>query len=151
VTGDTVRIESRRIECGAELLQGLQRGLNDCPDLAFAHLPQVFVPGRQERPELVLFVWFLPAALRSLRSALDMVSETVAGVLPEDQYIDVVVLNSAPELLLEVERAASLLVERSPAERARALSAARAEQGGETPAAGPWWWPFGRRRSDDRG
>jgi hypothetical protein len=37
-------------------------------------------------------------------------------------------VNSAPELLAEVERARSLLVENDPEERARALSAASADE-----------------------
>jgi hypothetical protein len=99
-----------------------------CPDLAFAHLAQVLVPARQERPELVLFVWLRPAALRSLRFALNLVSEAVARALPDGEFLDVVVLNSAPELLSEVERARSPLVENDPEERARALTAVSANE-----------------------
>lgn len=106
----------------------LAEELARCPDLAFAHLVQVLVPARQERPELALFVWLRPSALRSLRFALNLVSEAVAHVLPEGDFLDVLVLNSAPELLAEVERARSLLVENDPDERARALSAASADE-----------------------
>jgi hypothetical protein len=106
----------------------LAEELARCPDLAFAHLVQVLVPARQERPELALFVWLRPSALRSLRFALNLVSEAVAHVLPEGDFLDVLVLNSAPELLIEVERARSLLVENDPEERARALSAASANE-----------------------
>ena len=104
----------------------LAEELARCPDLAFAHLVQVLVPTRQERPELALFVWLRPSALRSLRFALNLVSEAVARVLPEGDFLDVLVLNSAPELLDQVERARSLLVENDPDERARALAAAAA-------------------------
>jgi len=108
----------------AQLAEELAR----CPDLAFAHLVQVLVPTRQERPELALFVWLRPSALRSLRFALNLVSEAVARVLPEGDFLDVLVLNSAPELLDPIERARSLLVENDPEERARALAAASADE-----------------------
>jgi hypothetical protein len=104
----------------------LARELARCPDLAFAHLPQVMVPARQEAPSLVLFVWLRAPALRSLRFALNLVTEAVARSLPDSDFLDVVVLNSAPELLAQVERARSLLVENDPEERARALAAAAA-------------------------
>ena len=106
----------------------LAQELSRCPDLAFAHLPQVMVPARQEAPSLVLFVWLQAPALRSLRFALNLVSEAVARSLPDGNYLDVVVLNSAPELLDQVERARSLLVENDPEERARALAAASADE-----------------------
>jgi hypothetical protein len=106
----------------------LAEELARCPDLAFAHLVQVLVPARQGRPELALFVWLRPSALRSLRFALNLVSEAVAHVLPEGDFLDVLVLNSAPELLDQVERARSLLVENDPEERARALSAVSANE-----------------------
>ena len=106
-----------------EVERRLRDELARCPDLAFAYLPQVMVHGRQDRPELVLFVWLRPAALRSLRFALNLVSEAVARILPDGDYLDVVVLNSAPELLDPVERARSLLVENDAGERSRALAA----------------------------
>ena len=106
----------------------LAQELARCPDLAFAHLPQVMVPARQEAPSLVLFVWLQAPALRSLRFALNLVSEAVARSLPDGNYLDVVVLNSAPEWLAVVERARSLLVENDPEERARALAAASADE-----------------------
>ena len=127
--------------------QGLERDverrlvaeLGDCPDLAFAHLAHVEVEGRHESPGLVLFAWLLPAGVRSLRSALNLVSEAVARALPEKDYLDVVILNSAPELLLDVESSATLLVERDPAERARAIEAARSGPGEPPEAPRPWW------------
>jgi hypothetical protein len=137
--GEGVQIEARGIELEPEIEHELKARLEKCPDVAFAHLPQVYVPGQQEHPELVLFVWLDPGALRSLRSALDLVSETVARSLPEGQYLDVVVLNSAPELLEAVERTGSLLVERDPAERARALAAVSGEDQPGPATKGPWW------------
>jgi hypothetical protein len=106
----------------------LAEELARCPDLAFAHLVEVLVPARQERPDLALFVWLRPPALRSLRFALNLVSEAVARVLPEGDFLDVLVLNSAPELLDQVERARSLLVENDPDERIRAIAAASASE-----------------------
>ena len=104
-------------------MEELRSGLERCPDLAFAHLVDVEVPAGGESAGLVLFVWLVPDALRSLRAALDLVSEIVARALPADRYLDVVILNSAPELLSEVESAGCLLVEPHPEERKRALSA----------------------------
>ncbi len=104
----------------------LRSGLGECPDLAFAHLVDVEVSAGGEGASLVLFVWLVPAAVRSLRAALNLVSETVAKALPDDRYLDVVILNSAPELLSEVERAGCLLIESDPDERQRALAALEA-------------------------
>jgi len=138
-----IRIERPENPLEPELLGRLRQELERCPDVAFAHLPQVMVEGQQDRPGLVLFVWLTPASLSSLRAALRLVTEAVARVLPSDRFLDVVVLNSAPELLDQVEAAKCLLVERDPDERRRALEAA-AENGDSHPEAsrGPWWWPF---------
>jgi len=106
----------------------LRSALSACPDVAFAHLVDVQVEGVGEQPQLSLFVWLEPDSLRSLRNSLNLVSEAVAGAIPRDRCVDVLILNSAPELLIEVERARSLLVENDPEERARALSAASANE-----------------------
>jgi len=136
-----IRSPQRPLE--PETLEKLRTGLGACHDVAFAHLPEVQVVGRQGQPELVLFVWLIPAAMRSLRSALNLVSETVARALPKDRYVDVVILNSAPELIREVERAGCLLVERDAGERQRALDAADEESQELNPTPKrPWWWPF---------
>ncbi|HQP42993.1 MAG TPA: hypothetical protein PLV66_04915 [Thermoanaerobaculales bacterium] len=125
---DEIRISHPERPLDHETRARLAEELSHCPDLAFAHLPEVMVPARQELPSLVLFVWLQAPALRSLRFALNLVSEAVARALPEGDFLDVVVLNSAPELLAEVERARSLLVESDPVERARALAAASARE-----------------------
>ena len=109
---------------GIEVENNLREGLEACPDLAFAHLVDVDVPGQGEGPGMVLFVWLVPAAMRSMRAALNLVSEAVAKALPGDRFLDVVILNSAPELLPDVERAGCLLIAPHPDERERALAAA---------------------------
>jgi hypothetical protein len=101
----------------------LRDGLNACPDLAFAHLVDVEVAESGEGPGMVLFAWLAPAAMRSMRAALNLLSDTVAGALPRDRFLDIVILNSAPDLLPEVERAGCLFVEPDPGERRRALEA----------------------------
>ena len=106
----------------------LRERLEACPDVAFAHLVDVAVPGRGEEPGMVLFVWLVPAAMRSLRAALNLVSDSVAKALPRDLFLDVVILNSAPELLPDVERAGCLFVEPNPEERQRALAATEDER-----------------------
>jgi hypothetical protein len=106
-----------------EVEDKLRKGLEACPDVAFAHLVDVDVPGLGEGPGTVLFVWLVPAAMKSLRAALNLVSESVAKALPRDRFLDVVILNSAPELLPDVERAGCLFVEPDPDERQRALAA----------------------------
>jgi hypothetical protein len=140
------RLDELQISCpervAPELLGRLRQAVGGCPDVAFAHLPQAFVPGYQAGPELVLFVWFQEPALRSLRSALNLVSEAVARALTLHEYLDVVVLNSAPELLLEVERAGCLLVERDSTERQRALQAAAHAQESPGVPGSRSWWPF---------
>ncbi len=136
-------IEPRQHDLDPEVEQRLISELGRCPDLAFAHLPQVLVSGRQDRPELVLFAWLEAESLRSLRFALNLVTEAVSRALPPDDFLDVVVLNSAPELLEPVERANCLLVERNPEERSRALAAAaQADKVAIEPPTNPWWWPF---------
>ena len=108
---------------GDEVEKRLREGLEICPDLAFAHLVDVDVPEQGEGPGMVLFVWLVPAAMRSMRAALNQISETVAKALPPDRFLDVVILNSAPELLPEIERTRSLLVAPHSDERQRALAA----------------------------
>jgi len=135
-------IEKRQRDLDPDVERRLIAELGRCPDLAFAHLPQVFVPGRQDQAELVLFAWLQPEALGSLRFALNLVTEAVSRALPSDQFLDVVVLNSAPELLEQIERAGCLLVERNAEERSRALAAAaQADTSPDMPSK-PWWWPF---------
>jgi len=118
-----IRITPPRQPLEDEVLKKLRDGLERCADLAFAHLVDVDVPETGDEPGLVLFVWLDPAAMRSLRPALNLVSDTVAKALPEDRFLDVVILNSAPELLSDVERAGCLFVEPHPNERQRALAA----------------------------
>lgn len=126
-----------------EVMKSLREGLASCPDLAFAHLVEAQVRGQQEKPELVLFAWLVSGAVGSVRSALNLIAEAVARALPEDRFVDVVILNSAPELLLDVEGVGCLLVERDPEERKAALQAAESgatESEGLPPSR--WWWPF---------
>ena len=104
----------------------LREGLNACSDLAFAHLVDVEVAQSGEGPSMVLFAWLEPAAMRSMRAALNLLSDTVAKALPRERFLDIVILNSAPELLPEVERTGCLFVEPDPEERRRALSAGSA-------------------------
>ena len=107
-----------------EVEDRLRTELASCPDVAFAHLPQVTVVGRQTLPQLSLLVWLVPEAVGSLRAALNLVCEAVARALPEEVYLDVLILNSMPELLATVEAAGCLLVERDVDERRRACDAA---------------------------
>lgn len=125
-----VRITPPRDPLEDEVLAKLRDGLEGCADLAFAHLVDVDVPERDEGPGPVLFVWLVPPAMRSLRAALNLVSDTVAKALPGDRFLDVVILNSAPELLLDVERAGCLFVEPDAGERRRALAALGEQSGG---------------------
>jgi hypothetical protein len=119
-----VVIEAPAVPLEPRIEDRLRSELGRCPDLAFAHLPQVRVPELQPAPQLTLFVWLVPEALGSLRGALNLVCEAVARALPEDRFLDVAILNSAPEMLAEVEAAGCLLVERDPGERQRARAAA---------------------------
>jgi hypothetical protein len=131
-----------------EVAGNLRSALDRCPDVAFAHLVEVDVEGHQEGASLTLFVWLLPEAMRSLRAALNLVSDSVAGALAEGTFVDVVILNSAPELLGQVEGAGCLFVERDAGERARAIEAAAADIGETVQRTRPprrWWWPFDPR------
>jgi hypothetical protein len=139
---EQIVVSPRANQLEAEIVQRLASELERCPDLAFAHLPLVLVPDRQKLPEPVLFVWLEAGALRSLRSALNLVAEAVSRSLPDGHFLDVVVLNSAPELLADVEAAGNLLVEKNPEERARALTAASESAAADEPERRPWWWPF---------
>jgi len=130
-----------------EALNRLRYGLGRCPDVAFAYLADVRVTEVSESTDQALFVWLEAPALRSLRSALNTVSEIVSGSLPAKRFLDVVILNSAPELLLDVERAAVLIDESNPEERSRALGAASAEEESAPPTSEDQrgWWPPWRR------
>jgi len=135
------RVPERPLD--TKTMDRLQRALGDCPDVAFAHLVESRPPDHE--PVLTLFVWIVPRAMASLRAALNLVCRTVGGILPDDRFVDVIILNSAPELLGDVEAAGCLLVERDPDERRRALESLDApvdETRGKSSGGG--WWPFGR-------
>lgn len=141
---EALRFEAPREPLDPAILAELRIAIGSCPDVAFAHLVDVAVPGRQTAPEPALFVWLVPEAMGSLRAALNLLSATVAKVLPAERFLDVLILNSAPELLAAVEEARCLLVERDPDERRRAREAAAAGSRGSSDGAAPrpWWWPF---------
>jgi hypothetical protein len=141
---EALRFEPPRDPLDPAVLAELRIAIGSCPDVAFAHLVDVAVPGRQAAPEPALFVWLVPEAMGSLRAALNLLSATVANVLPAERFLDVLILNSAPELLAAVEEARCLLVERDPEERRRAREAAATVSQGSSAAAAPrpWWWPF---------
>lgn len=136
-----MHITSLRAALDDEVEQTLRHNLATCTDLAFAHIVEVLVPDHQEGSSRVLFAWLRPEGLRSIRAALNLVSAAVSSSLPEDEFLDVVILNSAPELLTEVEQHGLLLAENDPAERAAALEAAyNAEHLAPEPEPDrPWW------------
>lgn len=140
--GITIRPPTRPF--GQDVTDTLRDALSACPDVAFAHLVDVEVGGQDSGSEPALFVWLVSGAVTSLRGALNLVSETVARALPKDDYLDVLILNSVPELLSEVEAANCLLVERDPEERRRALTAAETVTADDDRGLGSrrWWWPF---------
>ncbi len=137
-----IRITPPEPSLDHDILQKLREGLEICPDLAFAYLADVEVVGVDHRSAMTLFVWLVPDAVRSLRPALNLVSEVVAGALPEDLFLDVAILNSVPELLQDVERADCLFVVRDAEERRRALAAADSGIQDEPENGRRWWWPF---------
>lgn len=141
-SGAGVVVRSPRNPLSREIEDKLRTELGKCPDVAFAHLPEVEVEGHAGA-ELTLFVWLQPTALHTLRGALNLVCDTVARALPDGRHLDVVILNSAPELLEEVEAAGSLLIERNAEERQRALAAAATPPSEPLRERKPWWWPFG--------
>jgi len=124
--------------------RSLAQALSAAPDVAFAHLADAGVPGQGEI-HTALFVWLQPGALRYLRRVLNQVSAIVSGALPNGIAVDVIILNSAPELLEIVEAVGGLIVECDPDERRRALESAAAtpsENDDSYSRKGPWWWPF---------
>lgn len=138
-----IRIIRPTLPFDREILDKLGEEIGGCPDVAFAHLCEVEVVERGEGPGPVLFVWLVSRAVRSLKPALNLVSEAVARALPEDRFVDVVILNSVPELLQSVEAVGCLLVERDPEERRIAVAAGSEDRAGEDGATGSRrWWPF---------
>jgi len=140
---ETLRISPLSEPLEADVEAALSKNLSACSSVAFAYVVEAQVPQRQPEASRALFAWLLPGALRSMRSALSVVSGAVAASLPEDQYLDVVILNSAPELLVDIEQAGLLLVVNDPDEHATALAAARApaDEPSPEPTAPPraWW------------
>jgi hypothetical protein len=135
-------IEAPPGDLDRKVLDALSDGLKGCPDLAFAYLARVIVTGMDAPPpSTVLFAWLNPSVLRSLTSALNLVSEVVARALPQGDFLDVVILNSAPELLESVNAAGNLLVVRDREEHGRALDASCYEPP-EPSEKGPWWRLF---------
>ena len=135
-------IEPPEERLAEEVEDRLRLELGSCPDVAFAHLCQVTVAGRSSAPQLSLFVWLVPEAVGSLRAALNLVCEAVARAIPEDVFIDVLILNSAPELLAPVEASGCLFVERDRRERRRALEAAAREPESSGPPPRRRLWPW---------
>jgi hypothetical protein len=141
-TDDEIRIEALDVELGREIEARLRARLLDCPDLAFAYLTRVTVAAHPGEAQPSLFVWLLPEGVASLRSALNLVSEAVARALPEDAFLDVLILNSAPELLGPVAATGVPFVVRDDAERQRAIEAAGVDSDGKEPEPRPrfrWW------------
>jgi len=141
-TEQEIVIEAPEVGLGEEIEARLRTELESCPDVAFAHLTQVSVSGPRPEPQLSLFVWLVPEAVGSLLPALNLVSEAVARALPEHRHVDVLILNSAPELLAPVEAANCLFVERDAEERRRACAAADRNRGPEPPKPSRRLWPF---------
>ena len=78
-----------------------------------------------------------------MRSSLNLVSEAVARSLPEDLYLDVLILNSAPDLLAAVEASGEPFLVRDAHEREAALAAMEAPEDlpePEQPRTRRWWW-----------
>jgi hypothetical protein len=139
----SIRVTAPREALSSERLDELEQRLMACPDVAFCHLVDVEVDGVAGGPSPTLFVWLVPSALGTLRTALNIVSEAVADSLPPDRYLDVLILNSAPELLTAVEQAGGLFAVRDPDERRRALEAAAGGGVGFEPLPPrKGWWPF---------
>lgn len=137
-----ILIEPAEARLTGEVEDRLRFELESCPDVAFAHLCLVTIAGQSSGPQLSLFVWLVPEAVGSLRAALNLVCEAVARAIPDDVFIDVLILNSAPELLDRVEAADCLLVERDRQERRRALAAAAGETENPGPARRRRLWPW---------
>ena len=128
-----IRIRSPGRPLDEEAIRSLRAALSVCPDLAFAHLVDCEVEGVSGERNLSLFVWLMPEGVKSLRGSLNLVSEVVAGAIPQDRCVDILILNSAPELLADVEHAGCLFVERDPVERSRAIAALQAGDHPGTP------------------
>lgn len=129
----SLRITPLRQPLDADVSEKLRAALVDCADISFAHLVEVEVFESGDGPGRVLFVWLDPGAMRSMRAALNLVADAVAKALPRDQFLDVVILNSAPELLAQIERVDCLFVEVDPEERRRALEAGDSESANPLP------------------
>lgn len=142
-SSDDLRLSPPGQPLGSEVEERLREVLTACPDLAFAHLVDVEVTEEPGSASPALFVWLRPESMFSIRAALNLVSEGVARALPPDRYLDVVILNSAPELLVSVEAVGTLVADNDPEERTRAREAAIDLEGyTPLPPRRRWWWPF---------
>lgn len=137
--GPEILIEAPGDELDDRAEERLRAELAACPDVAFAHLCRVTVAGHEPVAQPSLFVWLEPESVGSLRAALNLVAEAVARALPEDRCLDVLILNSVPELLEPVEADGRLVVERDPEERRRAADAARSPGPGPEPSPRRLW------------
>lgn len=137
-----------RLEPGAgSFSQHVEDELRDvlaaCPDLAFAYLMNAEIEGHGEAGP-VLLAWVSAGAMGSLKGALNLISEGVARALPDGRFMDVVILNSAPELLADAQLVAEpFVVNDSPElERARAATTDMEDYQPLPPRRRFWWWPF---------
>jgi hypothetical protein len=140
-----IEIAELAAQLPAEVMESLRKELGKRPDVAFAHLVQAMVPGYQNEPTPMLSVWLNREAMRSVRLSLKLVSNVVSRALPEGTFVDLIILNSAPELLEQVEKVGVLVVENDREERQAALLA-MSSPAADVPApvqpARRWWWPW---------
>jgi hypothetical protein len=138
-----LRISRCSMDLAPDTMAALRERLSACPDLAFTYLAEVQVDGHDD-PAPTLFVWLEARALGSVRSALDLVARAVAQTLPAECFLDVVILNSAPDLLDAVAAEGDLVTETNPDERRRAMAASTAADGvmPDEPGrdSGASWW-----------
>ena len=141
---DDIRIEQPGSALDSPALHKLAEELEHCPDVAFAYLNTVVVASPQGEAAPTLFVWLRRESMGSIRSALNLVSEAVSRALPDDRFLDVAILNSAPELLGDVERSGTLVVLNDTEERLHAQEAMRSTPTDDPlgDSRSPWWWPF---------
>ena len=121
-----MEIEAAGQHLDLEHREKLINNLVSFKDLAFAHLNHVRME-KGDEGNLVLFLWLKRGGLRWMRASLNHASELVARSIPRGTFIDVVILNSAPELLADIESAGGLLIEKDRNEHEKVLEQLHAE------------------------
>jgi len=94
----------------------LAEGISKIEGIAFAYIPQMYIPGQMDESAQVLCIVISKYYIGSIDELMRKVQEVIASVLPSGEYIDVMPLLQDSELIPVIIDTGCCLVVNSPAE-----------------------------------